>query len=126
MKRKEFAKLLEAAKALNLPPATPDDVMLAVKPKGFEQVDPEYFKEFVGKQKDLSSGQQVCVCCRKALRITWGIAHGVAHCIACGWPSRVYHYDLKNAAGEVVVRMLDYALEVHPAGIELKKDEEQA
>lgn len=36
---------------------------------------------------------QRCDCCGDALRLQWTDTHGVAVCIACGLPYRVYHYE---------------------------------
>ena len=64
-----------------------------------------YFARFVAAPKD-ADGHTLCICCQKRMldglmgllgglsddttTIEWGLAHGEAHCRACGWPSRVY------------------------------------
>ena len=121
MTRSEFSKMFTALQALNLPPATPAAVEDGVA--GLDRIDPEYFKKFVARQKD-SRGKPICVCCRKEAAIRWTIVHGEAACLSCGWPSRVYHYDLKDAAGVIVIKRLNYTLEVHPSETTLAEPEE--
>jgi hypothetical protein len=55
-----------------------------------------------------------CPGCETRTGIEWSIAHGMAHCYRCGYPCKVYHYEvpgLKDAG------RLDVALWFHPAGL---------
>lgn len=133
-------ELLAAAQALNLPPATWRDVVsisgedaaaMAVELDGTN----DYFSKFIPPQK--VDGHRVCVCCRKRYptdqlmgflgasetNVEWSLAHGEAHCRECGYPSRVYHYDIKGANGEVLITRLTATLEYHPAGISFDQKE---
>jgi len=51
--------------------------------------------------------------------VDWGIVHGQAHCMNCGYPCRVYHYfrEPGKDSDTRVVQVLWY----HPSGLEVKE-----
>lgn len=147
MTKEERKTLLAAAIALNLPPATWRDVL---KVNSTPETTPEelaageaqmdalnhYFANFAPHQKN-DKGEPICLCCRKrfpsnelagALGVCetsneWSLTHGEAHCRHCGWPSRVYHYDLANDKGEVMFPgRAVFSLQYHPSGMSLRED----
>ena len=77
--------------------------------------------------------KEVCPCCRERIgglcgllgmgvSLEWGIAHGEAFCSGCGWPYRVYHYDIGGKGEDALIKRLVVGLPYHPSEIRLKGD----
>lgn len=92
----------------------------------------DYFSHFAAVEiKDDKQGKpqiqdQACIGCGESLtgflRGTWrwGIAHGVGECSKCGWPSHGHHF-IKDEAGEEVLTLRNFILQVHPDFVERRK-----
>lgn len=85
-------------------------------------------------------GKGLCPCCRERMEggvegailgmaglgvsLDWGIAHGEASCSGCGWPYRVYHYNIGGEGEDVLIKRLVLGLPYHPSELKLKQDDE--
>lgn len=82
----------------------------------FFQPTEEFPESYVGKHYAEPDPNGKCLCCEKRGTFTWGLAHGVGHCYACGWPARLYHFIMEDEGKERrVVKLLQY----HPNEISL-------
>src|SRR5260221_478238 len=68
---------------------------------------------------------QTCCGCGKELTgifgtWRWGIAHGVGECGNCRWPSHGHHF-ITDEAGEGVVTLRNFILQLHPDFVERQK-----
>ena len=114
MPRRNAPKIdLPALQAANLPTVTAE-FLLANRQITEEGITDraaldEYLKHFTP-----GANPPACPGCDTTRGIEWSIAHGHAHCFECGYPCKVYHYEVPGLkdAGRV-----DAALWFHPAGL---------
>lgn len=98
--------------------------------KGTDQLEPEdqaylddYFRNFLPLTEGGDGMMMGRPCrCGKPLggflgTFTYGIAHGQGRCSACGWPCVSHHY-VKNGAGEEILALREFVLQVHPSLVE--------
>jgi hypothetical protein len=105
---------LERLKDANLPRVQWRAIFPKAQPSDEEAATLDgYFQRFT-----LPTG--ACPCCsRPGPTIRWGIAHGEAFCVDCGWPYRVYHYDLPAIGG----KCFDAAMPYHPSELTVHRKE---
>lgn len=89
-----------------------------------------YFSQFVALEIKTAGGEdkpeiqeQKCVGCGGVLTgfkaliggggFQWGFVHGHGHCAGCKWPAIAHHF-IKDDAGEDVVALHNFILQVHP------------
>lgn len=106
-------KTLAEAQAANLPRLTLADLPIELfgdpeSVKANEAALNQYLSQFARMEDNLT-----CPICEKVTSIVWGLQHGVALCVRCGYPWRVYHYDLPGCK-----RRVDIALPYHPDELE--------
>jgi hypothetical protein len=92
----------------------------------------DYFSKFVAVAIGNEGGKPVfksqdCCNCGETLTgfsglfgrggFEWGIAHGYGHCAGCKWPC-VGHHFIKDEAGEDVLTLRNFILQVHPDFVE--------
>jgi hypothetical protein len=105
----DIHRLLEAAKAKNLPHPTVEQVF---EVKGeFPDLDRQALETYL-KKFCWTEGR--CPLCDSELAysLIWALQHGEATCIRCGYPARVLHYDVGP------IERVTCSLPYHPSGIE--------
>jgi hypothetical protein len=108
MTHEEATQKLNSLKALNLPKMAYEDIKDQLPGLSEDQINST--NEYLAGFAKLDKG--ICLWCdTERPSVTWGIQHGMAHCVGCGWDFKVYHY-LKDKNGKEV-RVSRY-LQYHP------------
>lgn len=83
------------------------------------ELPPNIDKETVGAYfEDFLRNDTECPRCAAATRWDWGVIHGEAHCISCGYPGRVWHtFVLSDGTQTSIAHFLFY----HPKMLKEKK-----
>lgn len=107
-KKQALEKLKECQ---SLPHATLED--LSRHPKNLSK------EEFAKYLEDFAKPTGTCWYCDERLFVSWGIAHGMAHCMTCGVDVTMYHYFEKDGHNE----RFEFGLQTHPKHYSVEKQE---
>jgi hypothetical protein len=130
MDRDEIRERLAELQAENMPRATIRDLGIRVMPllDGLEEGSREWVKainvwaaEVAAFEKHLEGylpSRTSCPACF-AWGVEWGIVHGEARCVSCGWPATIYHF-VKDGEGELLARVTA-TLYAHPSTLSMRE-----
>jgi hypothetical protein len=112
-KDKAIAKLTEL-KGLNLPKMAIVDIAQTLEARkvtlGDNQI--EVVEKYLSKFVNLDNPHKCLFCGSSSYE--WGLEHGTAHCRACSWEYRLYHYIEDDQGNSLVGGRLDIVLQYHP------------